>query len=75
MDWYKNKKDSTTIEKIQPKQSTSHDRKLSKQNKSNMKHADSRKSSKESHKNKNGIDLYFWKYIKYQKLKLIIIHT
>ena len=57
MDWYKNKKDSTTIEKIQPKQSTSHDRKLSKQNKSNMKHADSRKSSKESHKNKNGIDL------------------
>ena len=38
------------------------------QNKSNMKHADSRKSSKESYKNKNGIDLYFWKYIKYQKL-------
>ena len=59
MDWYKNKKDSTTIEKIQPKQSISHERKLSKQKKSNMKHSDSRKSSKESHKNKNGTDLYF----------------
>ena len=66
MDWYKNKKDSTTTEiKFQPKQSTSHERKLSKQKKSMMKHADSRKSSKESHKNKNGIDLYFWKYIKF----------
>lgn len=65
MDWYKNKKDSTTTEKIQPKQSTSHERKLSKQKKLIMKQANSRKSSKESHKDKNGIDLYFWEYIKF----------
>ena len=65
MDWYKNKKDSTTTDiKIHPKQSTSHERKLSKQKKSIKKHADSRKSSKESHENKDGTDLYCWKYIR-----------